>query len=118
MQKLEKANNKKAKTVEGDFLNLDGDSSEKEVFEASLKYSQINAQMNELKKELDEVKQLLISKIGEHEGVMCYGNLIATYKTSKDKLKFNEKLFAEKNPELYEQYSEKVQGSRIFSNKL
>jgi hypothetical protein len=49
---------------------------------------------------------------------MCYGNLIATYKTTKDKIKFNEKLFAEKHPDLYEQFSEKVSGSRVFSNKL
>lgn len=118
VKKLEQADNKKKKTVEGDFINLDGDKSEKEIFEASLKYSQINAQINELKKELEEVKTQLIASIGEHEGVMCYGNLIATYKTTKDKVKFNEKLFAEKHPDLYEQFSEKVQGSRVFSNKL
>ena len=118
IKKLEQIDNKKKKTVEGDFINLDGDKSEKEIFEASLKYAQLNAQINELKKELEEVKTQLIASIGEHEGVMCYGNLIATYKTTKDKIKFNEKLFAEKYPDLYEQFSEKVQGSRVFSNKL
>lgn len=118
MQQLEKANNKKKKTVEGDFLDLNGNKAEKELFETAIKYSEINSQIKELQKQLDEVKQKLINEIGEHEGVMAYGTLIATYKTSKDRIKFNEKLFAEKHPDLYEQFCETVAGSRVFSNKL
>lgn len=117
LQELQAKANKKAKTESGDFLSLEGDQ-EKSLFEASVKYSELNAQINELKKEQDEVKQNIISLIGEHEGIMAYGSVVATYKTGKDKIKFNEKLFAAQHPELYEQYCETVAGSRIFSNKL
>ena len=117
IQQMQSNANKKAKTETGDMLTLEGDA-EKSLFEDSVRYSALNAQITELKKELEEVKLRIIGSIGDHEGVMAYGNVVATYKTSKDKIKFNEKLFAAKEPELYEQYCEVVAGSRIFSNKL
>lgn len=39
---------------------------------------------------------------------------LATWKAAKDSLKFNDKRFAEENPDLYESYKETIPGSRRF----
>jgi hypothetical protein len=77
-------------------------------------------QNQELKiNEINEAKSLkekMINVIGDHEGVISHeGTVIATYKTAKSKTKFNEKQFASEHPDLYQQYSEVIEGSRIFS---
>lgn len=118
LEEFQEKTNKNHQTIAGDYLNLQGDSQEQQLFEQSVRYSALNAQIAELKKEQDEIKQQIIASIGEHEGLIAYGNVIATYKSTKDKVKFNEKLFAEQHRELYEQYCETVKGSRIFSNKI
>ena len=106
------------KTIAGDYENLEGKPEESELFDAAMKYSELGAQISDLKKQQDEYKKKLIGAIGDHEGVLAYGTVIATYKCGKEKEKFNEKLFAEQNPELYRQYVEVVPGSRTFSNKI
>lgn len=114
---LDEQANKKAKTVEGDFLQVENDRA-KELFELSLKYADLNQQIKELTEQQGEIKGKLIEAIGAHEGITAYGTLIATYKTAKAKLKFNEKKFAESEPELYKKFCEEVAGTRIFNNKL
>lgn len=109
---------KKQKTVEGDYLSLEG-TQEKELLELANKYKETAFQISELTALKDLLKEKMVAIIGTHEGVTSHdGTLIATYKSTKSKVKFNEKLFAQDNPSLYQQYSEIVDGSRIFSNKL
>lgn len=109
---------KKSKAVVDDVLDLAGTDKEKELFSNAMKYGSLGAQINELKAEQDEIKKQILAVIDNHEGVKAYGTLIATYKQSKDKIKFDEKLFASENPELYSKYTSIVKGSRIFSNKI
>jgi len=117
IKELEKTQ-KKQQTVEGDFLALD-ELKEKELLETAVKYKEIAFQIAELTTLKDALKEKMINVIGDHEGVISHeGALIATYKTAKAKTKFNEKQFASEHPDLYQQYSEVVEGSRIFSNKL
>lgn len=46
------------------------------------------------------------------------GTLLATWKTAKDSLRFDEALFAKENPDLYAQYQRRTPGSRRFLLKV
>lgn len=74
--------------------------------------------LEESKKEDEEQIKLAI---GDAEGLCAPGEaesakptMLATWKASKDSLKFNEKKFAAEHPELYEQYREVKPGARLF----
>lgn len=69
--------------------------------------------LNETKKELEETLKMAI---GEGEALFDpgSGNVLATWKASKDSVRFDEKRFASERPDLYADYRKTVPGSRRF----
>lgn len=72
----------------------------------------------EIKKALEEEIEELEGKVkvclGEAESLNYQGSVLATWKSAKDSLKFDEKAFKAANPELWEQFVKVVPGSRRF----
>lgn len=80
----------------------------------------IKPQIDELSRQKKEIEDRIKTFMTDAESLCMAGTkeqnpiVIATYKSTKDTVKFNEKQFAADYPDLYKQYQSPVAGSRRF----
>jgi predicted phage-related endonuclease len=80
---------------------------------ASLKY--VKDQLKLLEEKKDKLETALQSFMGVNsELVAIDGNILATWKTSKGSMKFDQKLFESAMPDIYKQFVRETPGSRRF----
>jgi putative phage-type endonuclease len=76
------------------------------------------AEIKQRTKELDSIAEraeaILKLAINDSEGLEIDGELVATWKSSKDSKRFDAKAFAAAHPELHEQFMVETPGSRRF----
>ena len=101
--------------VAGHYIEADG-----ELLEELAELRDIKSEVSRLdarKKELEERVKMIM---GDAEALVAPGStqakpqVLATWKTSKDSLKFDEKKFAAENPDIYAKYQFTKSGSRTF----
>ena len=83
----------------------------------------IRPQLEELTRQKKEIEDH-IKMFMEDADTLCMAGtkeqnpiIIATWKTAKDSMKFDEKKFAKEQPEMYADYQGMVSGSRRFTLK-
>ena len=80
----------------------------------------IKPQLDELTRQKKEIEDRVKTFMADADTLCMAGTkeqnpiVIATWKTAKDSMKFNEKQFAAEHPELYADYLRTVAGSRRF----
>ena len=80
----------------------------------------IKPQLDELTRQKKEIEDRVKTFMADADTLCMAGTkeqnpiVIATWKTAKDSMKFNEKQFAAEHPELYADYQRTVAGSRRF----
>lgn len=85
------------------------------ILEAYLELKEMKEQLAEIESKKKELEEKIKMAIGDAEALVDNNNkIIATWKTSKDSEKFNEKQFALENPELHAKYMMQVLGTRRF----
>lgn len=67
-----------------------------------------------LDKEKKEIESRIKMAMGDAEAIAKQGETLATWKASKDGVKFDEKKFAAEHPDLYAQYQIMKKGTRTF----
>lgn len=78
----------------------------------------IRPQLDELTRQKKEIEDMVKAYMADADTLCQQGTkehnpvVLATWKTAKDSLKFNEKLFASEHPDIYAQYQRTVPGSR------
>lgn len=100
---------KYAKHTEGKIVEV-GDDVQKAYSELKGLKSDI-AKLSERKDELENAIKLAFA---DAEAITYDGATLATWKAAKDSVKFDEKAFRAANPELWQQYTKTVPGSRRF----
>lgn len=90
---------------------IDGDGSVEEMILKREVFSSVEKRAAE-KKEMytNRIKQAM----GEHQGIVCPSGVKATWKQVKDGVRFDEKSFADKHPDIYQQYLVPKPGYRRF----
>jgi len=84
---------------------------------SSLKY--VKDQLKLLEEKKDKLETALQSFMGVNsELVAIDGNILATWKTSKGSMKFDQKLFEASMPDIYKSYVRETAGSRRFLLKV
>lgn len=69
------------------------------------------ADLEEQKKELEDTIKLTFE---EAEGITYQGEVLATWKAPKPSVRFDEKLFRQEQPAMWDQYAREAQGTRRF----
>ena len=101
---------KYAKHTDGKFITASAD-----VIAATVRLKDINAQLNALKKEKDEMEASIKMAISDAEGLVDdTGKTIATWKAAKESQTFDTKRFSIEHPEEYAEYVVTKAGSRRF----
>lgn len=101
---------KYAKHTDGKFVTASAD-----VIAAAVRLKDINAQLNALKKEKDEMEASIKMAISDAEGLVDdTGKTIATWKAAKESQTFDTKRFSIEHPEEYAEYVVTKAGSRRF----
>lgn len=90
-----------------------------DMLEEILELKEIKAEVQKLDARKKELEERVKMAIGDAEGLVAPGGgskqqVLATWKASKDSLKFDEKKFAAENPDLYAEYQYTKSGSRLF----
>lgn len=75
------------------------------------------AQIKELKKEQDELEETIKLAMADAELLTSGGRVLATWRSSKDSVKFDDKAFLREHPEACQPYMYTTPGARRFSVK-
>lgn len=81
------------------------------------KYKELKKQIKDIEAELEPVEEMIKVAIMDAESITYGGLTLATYKASKDSLKFDKKLFESENPELLQKYTKLVPSGRRLNVK-
>jgi len=93
---------------------------DEDIMEACRQLKQIKEEMKDFSSQAKELEERIKMFFGDAEAITAPGGtpakpvILATWKTSKDSQKFNEKEFAEDEPEMYKGYLKTVPGTRRF----
>jgi hypothetical protein len=91
-----------------------------EIMDSVNELRMVKSQLDELTKQKKSCEDAIKTYMADADTLCLAGtkdknpSVIATWKTAKDSLKFNEKLFASEHADLYNQYMTNVTGSRRF----
>lgn len=91
-----------------------------EIMDSVNELRMVKSQLDELAKQKKSCEDAIKAYMADADTLCLAGtkdknpSVIATWKTAKDSLKFNEKLFASEHADLYKQYVTNVTGSRRF----
>jgi predicted phage-related endonuclease len=91
-----------------------------EIMDSVNELRMVKSQLDELTKQKKSCEDAIKAYMADADTLCLAGtkdknpSIIATWKTAKDSLKFNEKLFASEHADLYNQYMTNVTGSRRF----
>lgn len=85
-----------------------------EIFQAYSELTSLKQKIAELDKEKAELEERMKLGFGDAEGLSYGGETIATWKSPKPSLKFDEKAFKAAHPELHTEFLKEVQGARRF----
>jgi putative phage-type endonuclease len=91
-----------------------------EIMDSVNELRMVKSQLDELTKQKKSCEDAIKAYMADADTLCLAGtkdknpSVIATWKTAKDSLKFNEKLFASEHADLYNQYMTNVTGSRRF----
>jgi len=83
-----------------------------EIIEVINRLKEINAALKPLEEEKKDLEEQLKLAFLDAEILISQGVVVATYKQTKDILKFDQKKFEAENPELYQRYATLVPGYR------
>ena len=76
---------------------------------------ELKEEKKRIEEQISELEERVKFYMGESDTMIdAYGNVLATWKTAKSTLKFDEKKFKAENPEIWSSYAKEVQGSRRF----
>lgn len=85
-----------------------------EILDAYHELKEVKQQIAELDERKNTLEDTLKMSFADAEAIAYDGATLATWKTAKDSVKFDEKAFKAANPELWQQYAKTVPGSRRF----
>ena len=91
-----------------------------EIMDSVNELRMVKSQLDELTKQKKSCEDAIKAYMADADTLCLAGtkdknpSVIATWKTAKDTIKFNEKLFASEHADLYNQYMTNVTGSRRF----
>lgn len=89
-----------------------------ESYDLLLEQKRLSAKAKEYEKKADELKTQFKALLGNAEAAVYDGNVVATFKSTKDSLRFDADLFKAEWPDLFERYRIAKPGHRTFLNKL
>ncbi len=86
----------------------------REMFDAYNRLKDVKMRLDELNTTKEELEAVLKVGFGDAEAISFNGVTLATWKASKDTVKFDDKAFCKENPDLAAKYTVEKPGSRRF----
>ena len=85
---------------------------EPEIMELYNELVDLNEQKKEAEARINEIKDHIKKQFGDAEKMTYFGDVLFTWKKSKDSVQFDKKEFEKQKPELYKQFLKPKKGSR------
>ena len=85
-----------------------------DIYGAYLELKEVKEELARLDERKSSLEDSIKLALGDAEAVAYQGNTLATWKSTKVGLKFDEKTFKSENSEMWNKYAREVQGARRF----
>lgn len=95
--------------IDGKVVEVNDD-----ILDAYHRLKEVKTELSNLESEKTDLEDKLKMCFGDAEAISYDNATLATWKAAKDSVKFDEKAFKAANPEMWQQYSKTVPGSRRF----
>lgn len=85
-----------------------------DILDAYHELKEVNTQLKQLEEQKEELANRMKMVFGDAEAIAYDGATLATWKATKDSVKFDEKAFKDAHPDEWKQYAKTVPGVRKF----
>ena len=100
---------KYARHTEGKIIEVSDD-----ILSACNQLKVVKAELAKLEATKEELESKIKMGFGDAEAISYGGQTLATWKTSKDSAKFDSKAFGKVHPDLAQEFTKIVPGTRLF----
>jgi putative phage-type endonuclease len=84
------------------------------LLDSLVRYEQLHAHADEISTKCDAIKNEILLRMGNAEKITHNGRVVATWKATKNTLRFDSKAFGKEFPELVAKFSTPMAGTRRF----